>query len=178
MWRKTILFAAYAATIPAANWMIGHLGTECVPNGPCLIPVAPGIMAPSGVLMVGVALVLRDAIQEAGGVFLSLAAIVVGAIISAIFAPAALVVASISAFALSETLDLAVYTPVRSKSVPLAVLVSGIVGAIADSAVFLWIAFGSLDYMAGQAIGKVSISAGVALIVAIASSTRPREGRG
>ena len=37
--------------------MIGHVGTVCVPNGPCLIPVAPGVMAPSGVLMIGAALV-------------------------------------------------------------------------------------------------------------------------
>ena len=32
--------------IPLANWMIGHVGTVCVPNGPCLVPVAPGLMAP------------------------------------------------------------------------------------------------------------------------------------
>ena len=37
----------FALCIPAANWMIGNLGSFCVPNGPCLIPVAPGIMAPS-----------------------------------------------------------------------------------------------------------------------------------
>ncbi len=48
-----ILFLAYIATIPAANWLIGNVGTTCVPNGPCLIPVGFGLMAPSGVLMVG-----------------------------------------------------------------------------------------------------------------------------
>lgn len=46
-----IALAAFIATIPAANWLIGNAGTVCAPNGPCLIPVAPGIMAPSGVLM-------------------------------------------------------------------------------------------------------------------------------
>ena len=56
----TIFLVLFCLTIPAANWMIGHVGTVCVPNGPCLIPVAPAIMAPSGVLMVGLALVLRD----------------------------------------------------------------------------------------------------------------------
>ena len=44
--------------------MIGNFGTFCVPDGPCLIPVAPGITAPSGVLMVGAALVLRDLVQD------------------------------------------------------------------------------------------------------------------
>ena len=50
-----IFLVLFCLTIPAANWMIGHVGTMCIPNGPCLVPVAPGIMAPSGVLMVGAA---------------------------------------------------------------------------------------------------------------------------
>lgn len=56
--------AAFAASIPAANWMIGNVGTSCTPGGPCLIPVAPGVAAPSGVLMVGLALVMRDLVQR------------------------------------------------------------------------------------------------------------------
>ena len=42
---------AFTACIPLANFMIGHFGTVCLADGPCLIPVAPDIMAPSGVLM-------------------------------------------------------------------------------------------------------------------------------
>jgi hypothetical protein len=56
-----IAATGYALTIPAANWMIGNVGTFCVPDGPCLIPLGFGLMAPSGVLMIGLALVLRDA---------------------------------------------------------------------------------------------------------------------
>ena len=59
-----IFLVLFCLTIPAANWMIGHVGTVCVPNGPCLLPVAPGVMAPSGVLMIGIALVLRDLVQR------------------------------------------------------------------------------------------------------------------
>jgi hypothetical protein len=33
---------ALCLTIPAANRLIGHVGTECAPGGPCVIPVAPG----------------------------------------------------------------------------------------------------------------------------------------
>ena len=29
----------FVATIPLANWMIGSVGTFCVPDGPCMIPV-------------------------------------------------------------------------------------------------------------------------------------------
>ena len=62
-----IYLIAFALSIPAANYMIGNVGTFCVPDGPCLIPVAPGITAPSGVLMVGLALVLRDLVQRSLG---------------------------------------------------------------------------------------------------------------
>ena len=36
----------------------------------------------------------------------------------------------------------------------LAVFASGIVGLVIDSAVFLYLAFGSLDFLAGQIVGK------------------------
>jgi hypothetical protein len=99
----SIFLVLFCLTIPAANWMIGHIGAVCVPNGPCLLPVAPGIMAPSGVLMVGAALVLRDLVQRRLGVEFGIGAIVVGAMISAGLAPASLVIASTVAFLLSET---------------------------------------------------------------------------
>lgn len=155
--RRYIPLAAYVATIPAANWMIGNVGT-CVPDGPCLIPVGFGLMAPSGVLMIGAALVLRDAVHRTLGWQYALAAIGAGALISAGFSPASLVVASVAAFLLSELADLAVYAPLAKRRLALAVALSGVVGAIIDSAVFLLIAFGSLDFIAGQVLGKIWIS--------------------
>ena len=62
-----------SGVIPLANWMIGHVGTVCVPTGPCLVPVAPGLLAPSGVLTVGAALVLRDVVQRCLGPDLGIA---------------------------------------------------------------------------------------------------------
>lgn len=146
--------AAFAACIPAANWLIQNAGTFCVPNGPCLIPVAPGLTAPSGVLMVGVALVLRDLVQRRLGIVWSIAAIIVGAILSAFFAPPALVTASLAAFLLSELADLAVFTPLQKRGLVLAAVVSSLVGLVIDSVVFLGLAFGSLDYLGGQIVGK------------------------
>lgn len=149
--------AGYIATIPAANWMISNVGT-CVPDGPCLIPVGLGLMAPSGVLMVGAALVLRDVVHQTLGVRYALAAIAIGALISAGIAPPAIVLASVAAFLLSELADFAVYAPLARRRLALAVALSGIVGAVIDSAVFLLIAFGSLDYIAGQIVGKIWFS--------------------
>lgn len=153
--RTIALTAAFAATIPLANWLIGNVGTVCVPDGPCLLPVGFGLTAPSGVLVVGASLVLRDMVHEAGGAKAAIIAIVIGGILSALFAAPALLFASVLAFVLAELADLAVYAPLRERRLWLAVLLSGVAGAVVDSAVFLWIAFGSLDYIAGQTIGKM-----------------------
>jgi queuosine precursor transporter len=150
----TLFLVLFALTIPAANWLIGHVGTSCAPQGPCLVPVAPGLMAPSGVTMAGIALVLRDLVQRRLGAAISALAVVVGSGLSALYAPASLVVASASAFLLSEFADLAVYTPLARRRLVAAVIASSCAGLVVDSIVFLWLAFGSLDFIAGQVIGK------------------------
>jgi queuosine precursor transporter len=127
--------------------------------------VFPGLMAPSGVLMIGAALVLRDAVQQLLGIRWAFFAIACGVLLSVLVAPPALVVASATAFAIAELLDLSVYTPLRKRNLSLAVLASGIVGAAADSAAFLWLAFGSLDFMAGQVVGKLWMTAIAAAIL-------------
>jgi uncharacterized PurR-regulated membrane protein YhhQ (DUF165 family) len=171
--RTVLLTLAFAATIPAANWLIQNVGTECIPNGPCLLPVGFGLMAPSGVLMVGMALVLRDAVHEAGGARAAFLAILIGAGLAWFVAPPALVVASVAAFLLAEFADMAVYTPLRAKRLGLAVMASGLVGAVVDSAVFLWLAFGSLQFIEGQVVGKLWMSAlGAAVLMLRRSKAR------
>src|SRR3979490_2439020 len=108
-------FLAFIACIPLANWMIGNVGTVCAPpHGPCLVPVLPGgpdghpLMAPSGVLLVGLALVLRDMVQRRLGRAVGLAAIVAGAALSGAIAPPQLVLAPPPAFPPSQRGDLAV----------------------------------------------------------------------
>jgi hypothetical protein len=147
-------FAVFLGCVPLANWLILHVGTVCVPNGPCLVPVAPGIMAPSGVLTVGVALVLRDVVQRCLGLRFGLIAIAAGTALSTLVAPGALVLASGTAFALSELVDFAVYTPLQRRRLTLAVVASSLVGLVVDSIVFLSLAFGSLEFLPGQIIGK------------------------
>jgi uncharacterized PurR-regulated membrane protein YhhQ (DUF165 family) len=149
-----VFLVAFALTIPVANWLIGHVGSVCVPTGPCLIPVAPGLAAPSGVLMIGVALVLRDLVQRRLGAGYSAGAVVVGAVLSAAVAPPSLVLASGVAFLLSEFSDLAVYTPLARRRLVTAVVASSLVGLVVDSITFLWLAFGSLEFLSGQIVGK------------------------
>jgi uncharacterized PurR-regulated membrane protein YhhQ (DUF165 family) len=149
-----IFLALFCLTIPAANWMIGHIGTQCR-GGVCTVPVAPGLIAPSGVLMVGAALVLRDLVQRRLGPVYGIGAILVGAALSAALAPAALVVASAVAFLLSEFADFSIYTPLARRRLVAAVAASSVVGLVVDSLVFLYLAFGSLAFLEGQIVGKL-----------------------
>ncbi len=146
--------AAFLLCIPFANWLIGHVGTVCTAGGPCLVPVAPGLLAPSGVLAAGAALVLRDVVQRCLGQAWGVLAIVLGCALSALLAPPALVVASALAFLLSEAADFAVYTPLQRRGLLLAVVASAGVGLVVDSVVFLLAAFGSLEFLPGQVVGK------------------------
>ncbi len=145
---------AFLLCIPFANWLIGNVGTVCVPQGPCLVPVLPGLLAPSGVLAAGAALVLRDVVQRCLGAGWGLGAVIVGSALSAFLAPPALVAASALAFLLSEFADFAIYTPLQRRRLVLAVLLSSGAGLVIDSLVFLYFAFGSLDHLAGQVVGK------------------------
>jgi hypothetical protein len=153
LYGEILLVAAFAAMVPLANWMIGHVGT-CFPGGPCVIPVWPGIMAPSGVLAIGAAFVLRDLVQRRMGRWWSLGAIAIGAALSLLVAPPAIAVASIVSYLASELTDFGVFTALAGRGLVVAVAASGLVSATVDSAAFLAIGFGSLAFMPGQLLGK------------------------
>src|SRR5256886_11669132 len=169
-----VFLALFTLTIPVASWLIGRAGPVCEPAGPCLIPVAPGLMAPSGVIMAGAALVLRDLVQRRLGVAASSLAILAGAVLSALLAPPALVIASAAAFLLSEFADLAVYTPLVRRGLIVAVVASSVVGLVVDSIVLLWLAFGSLEFLLGQIVGKAWM---VLLSVPVVALLRRRDQR-
>lgn len=156
------IFVAFAATIPTANWMIGNVGTVCAAPAPCLIPVGFGLMAPSGVLMIGLALVLRDALHDAAGWRTAIAAVLVGGIVSMLAAPPAIAVASAVSFTLAELADLSIYAPLRRRGRHVAVFASGVAGAAVDSALFVYLAFGSFQFSAGTTLAKLYASAAVA----------------
>ncbi len=147
----------FMACIPMANWMIQNVGTTCIPEGPCLIPIAPNIHVPSGVLIIGLAFVFRDLVQRRLGIAWVLGAIACGTALSAAIAPPSLVWASAVAFLISELADLTVYTPLQKRRLLVAVFASGLVGAVLDSAIFLYMAFGNLDYLLGQVLGKMAM---------------------
>jgi queuosine precursor transporter len=171
IYARLAVVTAFAATIPAANWLIENVGTVCVESGPCLIPVGFGLMAPSGVLMIGAALVLRDLVHELAGWKWALFAVLIGAGLSLLTSATALAVASAAAFLFAELADFAVYSRLRDRSKALAVMASGVVGAALDSMLFVWLAFGSLEFSAGTTLAKIYASIAVAAFLTVRSRT-------
>lgn len=160
-----VALTLFILTIPLSNWVVVNVGTVCAPNGPCLIPVWPGLMAPSAVMIAGAALVLRNGVQAFLGAGYSLLAIAVGTALSALFAQPSLVMASAAAFCFSELADFAVYTPMRRRFPAFSVVLAGLAGSFVDSWIFLTLAFGSIDFIAGQVLGKfwMALAAGVVI---------------
>jgi hypothetical protein len=103
-----------------------------------------------------------------------LGAVLVGAALSAFLSPA-LALASGTAFLCSELADFAVYTPLARRHWIGAVVLSNTVGLLADSALFLLLAFGSLDFLAGQVVGKAEMTLLVLPLLWWRQARRPAE---
>lgn len=151
--------AAFIATILLANWLVSRFG---------VVPVGFGLEAPAAVFAAGIAFTLRDLVQEELGRVAVVVAIVAGAVVSLLVASPGLAAASGTAFLVSELADLAVYAPLREKTWLGAVAVSNTVGAALDSIIFLSLAFGSLQFLPGQMLGKTWMTAAaIVLLVAV-----------
>jgi len=145
---KYLPLIAYVGTIWLANWAITTYG---------LVPVGFGLLAPAGVYFAGLAFTLRDLTQDSLGRRWTYAAIVIGAALSG-FLSGPLAIASGVAFLVSETSDLLVYSPLRERRWLLAVGLSNTVGLFVDSILFLLLAFGSLEFVWGQVVGKTEMT--------------------
>ena len=141
--------ACLAATVVGANWAIRTFG---------MVPVGFGLLAPAGVYFAGLAFTFRDLVHDTLGRWGALAAIALGAALSWAIEPR-FAVASAAAFLLSELADLVVYAPLRERHWLGAVAASNVVGLVVDSALFLLLAFGSLQFLAGQVVGKFWVTA-------------------
>ena len=154
IWIGSIAFTLMLVAILLANWTTSRYG---------FVPVGFGLEATVGTYFAGASLVLRDLIQDAVGRKWVIVAIIAGSILSFALAAPEIALASVAAYFIAEMLDFAVYTPLREKAKfggkkwTIAVVLSNIVGAIADTVVFLGIAFGFgaiEDSILGQLVGK------------------------
>jgi uncharacterized PurR-regulated membrane protein YhhQ (DUF165 family) len=144
--------AGFLGCILAANYVTSRFG---------LVPVGLfGLVATAGTYFIGLTFVLRDLLHDTAGRRWTLAVIAAGAVLSFAVASPAIALASAAAFALSETADLAVYSPLRRRGYLRAAVASNVVGAAVDTVVFLTVAgFPLADAFAGQMVGKLIITA-------------------
>lgn len=163
---RYVLTVLFLSTILAANYATTHWG---------MIPVGFGLIATAGTLFAGLAFVLRDELQRNAGKAFTLAAIGAGAVLSFLIADPFIALASAVAFAVSEALDMAVWTKLQDRGYVRAAVASNTVGAFVDTVLFLWVAgFPVWSGTPGQMVAKVAVTlATVAIRVAIAGRRKP-----
>lgn len=146
-----IALVLFIASIPLANWAFNRWG---------VVPIAFGYSAPAAAVVVGFTFLARDYVHRLWGVAACVAAILAGTGLSYVLAngPHKIALASGAAFLFSEMADLLVLQRLRAKGWSRAVTASNLVGALVDSLIFLWIAFGSLTFLPGQLLAKLIVT--------------------
>lgn len=161
MIERSILAVVYVGSVVLANVLTETYG---------LVPIGLGMSVTAGTFAAGVTLLARNIGQDVNGRRVIVALMVLGVVLSWWLASPALALASGVAFALSETADMAVYTPLRRHGWAKAALAAALVGAVVDTVAFLWIAgFPIWQALPGQLLVKVGISA---IAVALAGGAR------
>lgn len=145
----------FIATIFGANWSLATFG---------VVAIGFGLMAPAGVYFAGLTFTCRDMVHDMLGRRWVVALILLGASLSWWLEPR-FAIASGAAFLASEALDYAVYAPMRARGWLKAVALSNTFGLVADSLLFLWLAFGSLDFVLGLLVGKAYMTAAAIIIL-------------
>jgi queuosine precursor transporter len=167
------LAALYFALVVLANWLASAYLVG--------VPLT-SYVAPAGVFCVGAVLVIRDWLQQllaeryggVRGLLGTLPVVYVAGLVSWLIGDLAgwttlqkIAIASVVAFAVSETVEALVFAPLRRRSLTAGVAISATIGNALDSYIFLAIAFGSQAFFAGNFVGKLEmIAVGVALTAA------------
>lgn len=125
---RVLISVIYVGSVVAANWLTHRYG---------LVPIGFGLVVAAGTFAAGVALLTRNLGQDIVGRLWIVALMVVGIVLSWWLASPALAVASATAFALSETTDMTVYTWLRNRGRPAALMAAGLLSALVDTVVFL-----------------------------------------
>jgi hypothetical protein len=160
-----LLGAALFALVLLANWLASAYVVH--------VPLTP-YAAPAGVFCIGGVLVLRDWMQQIGGLVRTMPLVYAAGLLSWLVGDLAgwtslekIAVASVVAFTISETVEAIVFTPVRRRNLTLGVALSATIGNALDSYVFLTLAFSSTAFFWGQFWGKTeAIAFGVLLTLA------------
>ena len=154
------LFAVYVGSVVLANWLTTRYG---------LVRAGFGLLCPAGTFAIGGVIMTRDLLQDAAGRLAVLAAIVIGAGLSFLVSSHQIAAASAITFLIAESLEFAVYTPLRRRAKwgtgkwAGVVAVANVTGALADTLIFLHLAGFPVTGLTvgGQMLGKAYITAAV-----------------
>lgn len=148
--------AVYIGAIVAANLATAHLG---------LVHLGP-VAVTAGTFAIGLSFVARDALHDAAGRHIVLAAIVTAAAVSGALSPAQLAVASGVTILTAELADMAVFSQLRERTRLGAWVASNVVAAPIDSVLFLWLAGFPLAGWWGQTAVKAAVGVLTPLLLA------------
>lgn len=155
--KKTVGIVAllgFLLSIPFANWWLTENGFW---NAPFLGPL------PSALWVVAISFILRDVVQITLGRKVAWVAIAIGSAMSYFLADPFVALASCVAFAVSESIDAIIFTPLANKGrFLLGITISGYAAGFVDSALFVRIAFGSFD-------GWWQLGLAKAIVIAVAT---------
>lgn len=160
------LLIVYIAAVVLANYVTHRYHS---------VPVGFGLTATAGTWAISGVIMTRDLLQDTLGRIVVLAAIIVGAAASWVVAGHQLAVASGVTFLIAESLEFAVYTPMRRR-VKIGtgkwsgvVVVANYTGALFDTLLFLWLAGFPLTArgIGGQLLGKAWVTAAVVFLAVV-----------
>lgn len=158
-----LVVIGYVGVIVLANWASTHWAALSLGS----------LLVPAGTLWAGATFTLRDLLHDALGPRGVAVAIAAGGVLSWLLASSRIAVASAAAFTVSELLDSTIYTWLQTQTRLRAMVGSNVAGLLADTALFVPLAFGSFVAMPGQVLGKtVATAVTVAVIIAINTATR------
>lgn len=160
---RWIAFLLYVTGPVITNWVYLNLAIQVSETGERLFMVTSTVGFDPSLPVIGLIFCLRDWVQETLGRRITWGAILVGTGVSALVSPE-VALASGLAFLVSESVDFVCYTLLMPRQA-LAILASGILGSMVDSAIFLMVAFGSIDTWYEQTLGKMVIVVLVAIAV-------------
>ena len=149
---------AYVACVVLANVLTEHFG---------LVPVGFGLMVTAGTFAAGATLLARNITQDYTGRMIVVGLMLVGCGVSWWLASPELAVASATAFALSETTDMLIYSPLRGRGFGRAVAAAAVASSIVDTLVFLSIA--GFPITASTVTGQLVVKIGISWLVAAAA---------
>lgn len=151
------LAALFFGLVILANWLASRYTVH--------VPLTT-YLAPAGVFCIGGVLVLRDWMQQLKGLLWTMPIVYLAGLTSWLVGDVAgwtglekIAVASVVAFSVSETVEAAIFTPLRNRNLTAGVALSATIGNALDSYIFLQIAFGSQAFFAGNFVGKLEMIA-------------------